>query len=373
MFETSLDGLVEAGDLLVIVDPEDDAQILVFGDPQRAAGLGEVVGAIPGQLAAVAVGADALVKAGIAVGEQSGLLVRLTAESSRAVANLNKTSDRTGAVMGVLRDQRGTFRHVVRFRPARGVAALSSLTNVFGAVSMQAQLASIEKTLRALAENVRQVQSTLDNRAEADRRALAMQLEEIYRAARATGLLTQSAWDQIAGSGRDAIRDVEFAQLELDSLMDGIKTRTSVAKRREWIDKNEGLLRARLAALDRANCTLVQYQALRIWWLSITEDPSLDHYLAELRENVASLHRLPTAVRSDIADALDQAGKTWWFDRVHSPFHTQAVVERYGRVSSDLRGAPAPSELGAIEPSTNVPGDSGELEPGENQKRDGPN
>jgi hypothetical protein len=62
------------------------------------------------------------------MGERSGLLVRLTPESARLLKQLPKTVDAQGAFLGVIRGAGGKFQHVIRFKPAAGLQALSGIT-----------------------------------------------------------------------------------------------------------------------------------------------------------------------------------------------------------------------------------------------------
>ena len=335
VFETSLDGLVSHGDLLVVPDPDDPDQVLVFGDHGRVAGLGEIVANIPGQLAAVAVGAEALAKAGIAIGEQSGMLVRLTKESTQALRTL-QTVRESGVVMGVLRDNTGVFRHVIRFRPVQGVQALTGITGVLGAVAMQAQLASIEKALAELTADVARVQVTLDNRASAEQSAVELVLLEIYRGAQATGLLTQAAWDQVAPLALPVRQNVEYAKSRLGALLDELNTRKSVGERRSWLRKNDAVLRQALAAVARTNQAHVQYSALRVWWLSVSGDRSLEHFVRELPDLIRSQRDRRELAGESVARALKGAGRTWWFDRAHSPFDTSALEKHVERLTESL-------------------------------------
>ena len=334
---------VRGGDVLAILNPSDAGQAMIFGDPDVAAKYGEVVGPIPGQLAALVVGSNALIQAGISMGEQSGMLVRLTADSTRLFRQLEKTVDGSGAIMGVLRDAGGQFKHVIRFRPAIGLQALSGVTGALSAIAMQAQLAAIEREIRALAEDVHRVQVSLDIHATSRRVGVAEVLREVYEGSTSCGVLTQSAWDQIAPIASDVYRNSDFTKRELRAMLDELASKKSTGDRRGWLEKNQGRLIHKWIEAEQAEQAVLQYARLRLWWLATTADPALTHFVDDLSVKIVARQHRKGELAKAVREGLNRAGRTNRFDSIHSPFDTRALEKIVDRLSASLQ------EVGLLE------------------------
>ena len=324
---------ITPGQALYIEDPNDARQLIVIGGEDAAASLGEVVGSIPGQMAGILVGADALVKAGIAVGEQSGMLVRLHADSAKALREGRKVYDSTGKMMSVVQDANGKFSHVLRIAPGTGVQALSAGTGILSAVAMQAQLASIERKLQEVLDGVRDLQASIDRHEQAQLDGMDRTLNDIYQGARTAGVLTQSAWDQLAPLRKFIDEHHVNAELKVKSLIDELKKRKTTGDRRAWFKDSGPKLEKALAQLAQAERALIQFEALRVWWLALTDDAAAGHYATQLRDRVTLRRESRGDLESQTLAALEAARETWAWDFVHSPWdstkvETQAVILR---------------------------------------------
>lgn len=337
LFDEPLDGVVHLGDTLVVPDPSDDSLAMVFGPAKAASRLGEVVGAVPGQLATAAVGADSLVKAGISMGEQSGMLVRLTPESTRAMKELNQIKDAGGAVMGVLRGDNAKFRHLVRFRPQQGLQLASSATSILSAVAMQAQLAAIERSIAEVGRQVTEVREALRITAAAERSAVSNVLMSTYQASTAAGVLSQSAWDQVAPMAVTVETVAEQARRELARLLDDLEAQRSTGDRRAWFTKHERSLVEALDAVASTERSRVQYSALRLWWLSASHDPLLEPYTAQMQQLVLDQEQRRVDLGARLGGLLDTAELTSRWERIHSPFDSREVQDRVHRLAATLR------------------------------------
>lgn len=337
MFETTLVGIVEDGDALVVPDPSDPDLVMVFGPRTVATSLGDIVGGVPGQLATVAVGADALVKAGIAMGEESGMLVRLTQESTRAMKELNQIKDGSGAVMGVLRDGGAKFRHVVRFKPQQGLQLASSATGILSAVAMQAQLAAIERAIAQLSLQVQQVREMLAIASASERAAVATVLMSTYEASTKAGVLSQSAWDQVAPMATTVEKVAEEARRQLNLLLDDLEKQRSTGDRRAWFTKYEQSLIDALEAVASTERSRMQYSALRLWWLGASHDPLLEPYTEQMQQLALDQEQRRISLGDRLGALLDDAEQTWWWDHVHSPIDSRKVRTHVRALSNTLR------------------------------------
>lgn len=328
---------ITPGQSLVIEDPHDPRHLIVIGGEGAASSFGEAVGAIPGQMAGMLVGADALVKAGIAVGEQSGTLVRVYADSAKALREGRKIYDASGRMLSVVQDSNGKFGHVLRIAPATGVQALTAGTGVLSAVAMQAQLASIEKKIQEVLDGVRDLQATIDRHEQAQLDGMDRTLNDIYRGARTSGVLTQSAWDQLAPLRKFIDEHHVNAELKVKALIDELERRKTTGDRREWFKNSGPKLEKALAQLAQAERALIQFEALRVWWLALTDDAAAGHYASELQGRLTARRQTRSALESQAMAALEAARETWAWDFVHSPWDSSKVEPQAVRLRDRLR------------------------------------
>jgi len=318
-----------AGDLLVY--PSDFAnEVLVFGSESEAQKLGEIVQRIPRDLTRAAVGSDALAKLGAGAGEQGGMLVRLTKESTQHYNELRKMKDAAGATMGVLRQTDGKFARVIRFKAATGLQRIGGVTGALQGMALQAQLASIEKAIGRVVDKVERVQNSLDWTREADARATRAVVMEVYRASQATGTLTPAMWDQIAPLGHSVRRLQEHAKLELQSMaqqLDELAGKRVKQRRTELISLEKGDLERAFSNLQHANRTLAQFHALRMWHLIESGDPTLSSYQAELLNEIDDQEQLLRQVRSVFMAAVGGAGERGKIESILSPFDAHRLEQ----------------------------------------------
>ncbi|WP_222271985.1 hypothetical protein [Modestobacter marinus] len=345
-----LDDLI-AGDALVY--PTDTVgELIFFGDPAAAHKHGEVVASVPRDLARVAVGVDALVKAGLAMSEQAGLLVRLTPESTRRLRELQTIKDASGAALGVLRGTDGTFTHVIRFQPAQMLQTASSVTGALSAIATQAQLARIEKAIGAVSQQVDALGRSAERDREADGEAIRGVILEVYRAAQSTGTLTRAMWDQLAPVNKDVRRLQARSALEAKALRQELEElrKKPVKDRRTRLGELEsGELQAVFDDLQRDNRALVQFQALRLWHLTVAGDAGLEAYVFELRAAITEQAELIAGLYNAIEDAVEAAGGSSRFQNIFSPLNSRWVKDRTGKLLEQLgemRAGYRPTQLG---------------------------
>jgi hypothetical protein len=335
------------GQPIIVADPMNPNQIIVLGGDQAAASLGDVIGPIPGQMAGMLVGADAMVKAGIAVGEQSGILVRVAGDSAKALREGRKVYDSSGKLLAVVQDANGKFMHVLRIQPLKGIQALSAGTGALSAIAMQAQMAAIEKKLQEVLDGVRDIQASIDRHEQAQLDGMERTLNDIYQGARTSGVLTQAAWDQLAPLRKFIDEHHVNAELKVKALVEELAKQKSTGDRRGWFRNNGPKLEKALAQLAQAERSLIQFEALRAWWLALTDDASAGHYAEQLRSRLDERRRTRGTLEEATLKALESARETWAWDFVHSPWdsskvETQAVRLR-NRLTAEglLSGAPA--------------------------------
>lgn len=347
---------LQPGDSILLDVPGEDDLILFFGDHTAVRELGgEVVQRVPGDLARIAVGADALVKAGIEIGQQQGMLVRLGKESTAAYRSMTKTVDAGGQVMGVFRDGGGKFRHVVRFQPATALQTLNGITGLLSAVAMQAQLASIQRAIADVAADVMRVERTQENLITSEMKAVEGLLRETYDAAMSSGELTDVMWDQIAGIALLVRKHDEFSALQLRDITRELAAQRSVKDRRHWLKKNRHRLAERLGAAQHASVLSAQYGALRLWRLTSLDDPSRDFYVRELTTSVPRREALVADLAVELRKAIDDAAHVGWSTRIHSPFDSRRVRRLMKEVNDDFQKVTGLTLAGVLEQPADEP------------------
>jgi hypothetical protein len=337
------------GQPIIVADPMDQNQIIVLGGDEAAAALGDVIGPIPGQMAGMLVGADAMVKAGIAVGEQSGVLVRIAGDSAKALREGRKVYDTSGKLLAVVQDANGKFMHVLRIQPLKGVQALSAGTGALSAIAMQAQMAAIEKKLEEVLDGVRDIQASIDRHEQAQLDGMERTLNDIYQGARTSGVLTQSAWDQLAPLRKFIDEHHVNAELKVKALVEELTRQKSTGDRRGWLRTNGPKLEKALAQLAQAERSLIQFEALRAWWLALTDDASAGHYAEQLRTRLDERRRNRGAIEEATLQALESARETWAWDFVHSPWDSSKVETQAVRLRNRLTAEGLLGTIPAIE------------------------
>ena len=316
---------VVPGQPIIVADPMNQNQVIVLGGDEAAAAVGEVIGPIPGQMAGMLVGADAMVKAGIAVSEQSGVLVRVAGDSAKALREGRKVYDSSGKLLAVVQDANGKFIHVLRIQPLKGVQALSAGTGALSAIAMQAQMAAIEKKLQEVLDGVRDLQASIDRHEQAQLDGMDRTLNDIYQGARTSGVLTQAAWDQLAPLRKFIDEHHANAELKVKALVDDLAKQKSTGDRRGWFRTYGPKLEKALAQLAQAERSLIQFEALRTWWLALTDDAAAGHYAEQLRARLDERRRARGAIEEATLQALESARDTWVWDFVHSPWDSSKV------------------------------------------------
>jgi len=326
IFASTLSGVTVTPDQpIVLPDPDDETQVIVLGSDASARSIGEVVGSVPAQLAGKLVGVDALLRAGIAAGEGSGMLVRVTAESAEALRQGRQVFDSSGKLLAVVQGANGKMMHVLRIQPMRGLQALTAGTGALSAIAMQAPLASMEKKLEEILEGVHDLQATAERQEQAALDGMDHTLQDLYGGARSRGVLTQAAWDQLAPLGRPIHRQLASAESKVESLIDEMHKQKSTGDRRSWFRKNSSRLESALAQLAQAERAALQFEALRAWWLVLTDDPTAGHYVQQLQNEVTRRAEFRRRIDASAHAALEQARETRFLDWIHSPIDSSKV------------------------------------------------
>lgn len=336
------DSVEKAGELAdeVIVLPQRQGEALVVGGIEQAARLGDVIGIAGQRLVDEGRYASAAFNAGVEAAQSTGYLVALHPESARALRELERipVKDAPGYVWGAVKDSNGRFKEVIKLRDVSKLSTLSSGAAILSSLAMQAQLDRIERTLGQIRNDVAGVQGSLDRERDADYQSARAIVEEIYRVATLTGQLTQAQWDQLAPMAHAIYRADERSGGELRLEVDKVRTLSKSAKGRRVEVRD--LTRTALPAVDRAlgtSQTLTQFQLLRLWHMSITDDPALEEQLRETRRQVAG--RRDNLIRDfetldEVLDDVDVKGR---IQRLHV-IHRKRIRADHASIKKQIAG-----------------------------------
>lgn len=335
-------------------------EVLVFGDPVAARHLGPVVGQVPRDLARLAVGTDAATRLVTAAGERTGMLVRLTEESTRKYKELRQLNEASGATLGIFQNGDGKFAHVARFTSTRGVDIATNITGALQGIALQAQLASLERAIGEVSSQVSAVHRALDARRQADERATRTVVLEVYAAARQTGTLTSAMWDQIAPLAQTTHRHHELACVEMEQAIDDLHVLAygRIKDRRSELQYlADGGAERLFGRLRESRQTLAQFQALRLWYLLENGDRSALTFQEFLREDLEAKSELLSGFRSLLELGTERAGERSRLETVFSPFDAHRLQQHADRLLELLSEVTPPGE--AAQPPQLIPRQQG--------------
>ena len=292
----------------VLIDME-DGTALVLGDRSQALSLGEVIAESGPRLVSASRHLSSATEAAVRAAEQTGHLVRLHPDSVKAFKELkpDQVKDAAGFVYATLRGSKGRYRHVVRLKDVGKLRTLSSGAAIISALAMQAQLDRIEKQLSQVQAAVGEVQRTLDASSRAKRSALDTLFGEIYRTAHETGQLTPAQWTQVAPVISDTYQLREQTTLGLEELVRKIgQLPPKAADRRNRLNELSAEFSVLMNRLDGDDRRVGQAQAIRLWHLAASSDPSLGATLSDTRlqidERLRHRSRLLAEIEATVGD-----------------------------------------------------------------------
>ena len=244
--------------------------------------------------------------------------------------------------MAVFRDGDARFRHVAKFKPQRGLQAAAGVTNALSAVAMQAQLAAIERAIADVADLVKSVAGKLDDRFYAELAATEGLLRETYRAATASGYLSDLMWDQIAPLALLVRQNQEYADHQLRRLVHELQGKKSVKDRRSWLKSKRGEVQEALESVERASRMSAQFGSLRLWRLSVANDVALPFYSKVLRDQLPAREEAVLSLHAALLHTLEGKQPGSWTS-FHSPFDSRRVRAMLKEVGSLLDEIAPPS------------------------------
>lgn len=304
-------------------------EVYVFGPTELLSGYGTTLATTPRQLAKHMTRLQGGVDAARSYAEYSGRLVLVDAKTARALRSGKMMHDKYGEILGhVLRDD-GKISSISRLRQIGGLGAnVATLTNALSAMAMQAQLDRIERQLSTITQGVEEVHR--EQMREWHARTLGAQdaLREVYGTATRTGELTQANWAQIAGLNADLRTQIHGDRDRLASAvaeLEALAKSTDVSQRVKEVERKLATVTNAHAALRESSRAWAQFSTLRLWHLTVVEDPTLAAYRSDLEQLISSIHNELEPLRERTENALRQLPDATWKSRLLSPFDARKL------------------------------------------------
>ncbi|NUK07837.1 hypothetical protein HRW23_34620 [Streptomyces lunaelactis] len=326
--------------VLVLPGTSDD-EVYAFGARENLDVFGTTVIQTPMQLGSWATQAKAAVDGVQAYQQMVGCIVRVDPEMAGAIRAGRAAKDKAGEVLALVRNSKGRFEHVARLKGVGGLAAAASMTNALSAMALQAQLDRIEKQLTTISEQVGSVQRQQLREWNSEARAAQLQLAEVYRTARSAETLSEMNWRQIESSGillrQHLLHDIDRLREAITTLEDVARDRTLRGRERRLTDSVEVLL-ASGAALEDSSRSWVQFSTLRLWRMTVVDDPTLESYREELAAYIARQATTldPLIARADAA--ISQVADFRWWHLARNPIAGRRLPAKVEAALVAVRG-----------------------------------
>jgi len=327
-FHSKLADSLYPSDILV-AGTETPGEFLLFGPKAEIAKQGvEILGQIPERTQRVALGSEALSKLATNFGEQQGVLVRLTKDSSQALRTLEPLQGPGSSSLAVLRDGTGKIRHIVQFSPATGLQALTSATGLISAVAMQAQLAAIENVIREVEKDVLRLDKAWTIHNQADLEAIQYVLAQQYALLQETGELSETMWLSVASLERDIVKHHRFAYRFAMSLVDELRDLSGPTEKNKWLEKNKRRIFETYTHLRVSEKLSDLYAVLLLQRLLETKDPNIRQYQKLIANRQVQQLEDRDRIDRELTNLPGKVATQSTFTKVVHPFSSREAARR---------------------------------------------
>jgi hypothetical protein len=243
-----------------------------------------------------------------------GGYLKLSEESRRQLADGKLVVARTGEMLGMVNDERGKRRHLLRFTDYK----IAADPNLIRAAATLKAMAAIQEQLEAVEERLIQVQKTLGRlclELDYDRlsRILTAKdtIEETARDVKRRGLMTQT--DMIAvNDARKTIKEqLRSAHFNLSELTRGFDTARSRRQRLEALEEvlQDNRLDFWLAMFVEAELAYVRSDVLKLLYEASEHPSTSDELERQMREQIEARRAELAAVGTLLRDISDPAAR----------------------------------------------------------------
>lgn len=324
-------------------------EALAFGDAVAINHMGTSVSEVPRELVQIAVGSGTAVRAIHGYGEASGRLVMLSKETARVMRNNPPMRGPSGYVRGVFLDKSGKIVHLAQIRSANALLLAGHSTQLIGGLAAQAQMARIEATLARIEGKIGDVLTEMDLELTSRTDSALDTIRSVYAESQVTGFVTQKSWDRLANTEQALGETVKhwLGRVRNDTKK-GNEVTSAVSNRLERERELAQQAPEDLAHLQEAVRGLVQWEVLRIWHLTSTQDPGLEAALDQLPARLRPLGEAEQAAQA-LQDAVGHLPDVHRVRRVvrwrKAPKLTRGAAELESALESMYGGEVAVTDL----------------------------
>lgn len=216
-------------------------------------------------------------------GIDAGRIVALTPETVEQLKRGRPVYDKAGAMLGVVRGDKGRLKHVMRLdqKGAQAVVASNAATLALTAALSQ-QLASIEKQLQDISETLERFVRGFDRKRIANIAGINRSLTKVARRIQERGKITEADWQIVAPLSESVESNSLEAAAALDELTNKVRPDLDRGERQELLKElvDEESLAYWVSALAESDLALTRWDLLHLYWEQ-SQDPDSAHLLAE--------------------------------------------------------------------------------------------
>lgn len=281
-------------------------EVLAVGPPADLDALGPAVVSLPDQLARHVETLLAGLEGARALRPVGARLVRLDSGSDTATLGTESTAG-AGGLLTLRRTDSGAFTRATRL--GDGIVEAAALTGAFSAMALQAQLGRIEDGIEHIAFTLDRVAREQQILADSSRDATATVLADVQTAALGAGELTAAAWSQVSHLAQPILTAVNADRRRLEDALTALENLAgaSVGTRNRQVEAATENVIARYRDYADSCHSWVRFASLRLWHLTIIDDPSLRSYTQQLHGFIDDAGNLRSRQRR-LNDALDRIG-----------------------------------------------------------------
>ncbi len=216
-------------------------------------------------------------------GIDAGRIVALTPETMEQLKRGRPVYDKAGAMLGVVRGDKGRLKHVMRLdqKGAQAVVASNAATLALTAALSQ-QLASIERQLEHISETLERFVKGFDRKRIANIAGINRSLTKVAQRIQERGKITETDWQIVAPLSESVESNSLEAAATLDELTKKVRADLDRGERQELLKElvDEESLAYWLSALAESDLALTRWDLLHLYWEQ-SQDPGSARQLAE--------------------------------------------------------------------------------------------
>ncbi|QGH69706.1 hypothetical protein [Pseudactinotalea sp. HY158] len=260
-------------------------ELLALGLPADLDALGTTIRSLPDQLGRHTEGLLAAIDGMHATPGAVARLVRVDPSMATAIQQIHGPG-----ILTITRGESGSWTHAARPRSLGDeVVNAAALAGALTAMAMQARLGRIEDGIERIARRLDEVAREQQPVADEEREATATRLFHVQSAALSAGEFTSSGWDQVAHLDEQIQAAAAADRRLLDDALDGLERLAgeSVGTQTREIEAATSTVLRRYRDYVDSCRSWARFSSLRLWQMTIADDPALPAYTERLEAFIA--------------------------------------------------------------------------------------